>query len=375
MVRFPTSESRSTRLRSGCNITQPMATLRKMTLRLAVYAGVCAYLLGDLFVFHGPLRRRIDLADPSTPEAIAKAKAEGVVARVFNHRITRAQLERAVEERLWLQGKTPGAVPPAPMKTLRLAALDDLIDHELLRVKAKANAPQLKVSDAEVEERMRRFSGRFETRSAMEAAMKSQGIPTAADLRDRIAARIQQEKYVESKIAPLAEVTDDEARRWFDDHARDLAIPERVKARHVFIATLDTPAAKAKEKLDAALADLTAGKKDFAMLAKELSADPATKETGGELGWMTRDRLPADFAAPLFALSPNQPTLVRTRLGWHLVEVTGRKPAETRSFDEAKPEVISALRNLKRQQAVREYRNALRQFEAAKIQVFHDMIE
>lgn len=368
-------ESGSTPARTGGMLGAFMAPLRKITLRLVVYGAACAWLLGDLFVFNGPLRRRIDLADPSTPEAMAKARSEGVVARVFNHRITRGQLERAVAERLWLEGRTPDQVPDGQMKTLRYAALDDLIDHELLRVKAKANAPQLKVTDDEISERLRRLTSRFETRSAMEAAMKSQGIGTESDLRDRLAARIQQEKYVESKIAPLSEVTDDEARKWFEDHAKELALPERIEARHVFIATLETPAEQAKATLEAALADLSAGKKDFAGLAKELSADPATKDRGGSLGWMTRGRLPVDFAAPVFAMPLRKPTLVRTRLGWHLVEVTGRKPAEARSFDQAKPEVLAALRNLKRRQAVQEYRDALRRFEEAKIQVFHDMIK
>ncbi len=352
-----------------------MTALKKLSLRLVVYGAAFLYLLGDLLVFNGPLRRRINFADPSTPEAIAKAKSQGVVARVFNHRITRSQLDRAVAERLWLEGKTIETYPPAQLKSLRLAALDDLIGHELLRVKAKAHAPDLKVTKEETDERLRRLLGRFETRDAMEASMKSQGIPTESDLRDRIAARIQQEKYVESKVKPLSEVTDGEARQWFDENAKNLAIPERVSARHIFIATLDTPADEAKAKLETALADLNAGKKDFATLAKELSTDPATKENGGALGWMRRDRLPADFAAPLFTLPPGKPTLIRTRLGWHLLEITGRKPAEARSFEDAKPEILSALRTLKRRQAAQDYRKALRQFEAAKIHVFQDMIE
>ena len=352
-----------------------MAPLKKLALRLALYGAVIAYLAADLFLFRGPLRRAIDRADPSSPESIAAARARGVVARVFNHQITRDQLERALRERLWLQGKTPESLGPEQLKTLRYAALDDLIDHELPRVKAKAHAPQLKVTDAEVDERLRRFTARFESRDAMLSAMKSQGLGSEQDLRDRLAARLQQEKYVEMKIEPLIRITDDEAHRWFEENAAQLAIPERVQVRHVFLPTLDHPPEEAKAKLDAALADLNAGKKDFATLAREISEDPASKERGGDLGWMTRTRLPEDFAAPVFSLPLQQPTLVRTRLGWHLVEVTDRKPTEPRSFDEAKPEVLAALEAVKRRQAVAEYRDALRRFEAARILVFHDMLE
>lgn len=351
-----------------------MTSLAKFSLRLAIYGGVLAYLAGDLFLFHGPLRQRVDRADPTSAAAIADAKRRGVVARVFNHQITRDQLERAVHERLWLEGKHPDGFSPENLKLVRYAALDDLIDHELLRVKAKVNAPQLKVSDEEVNERLRRMLGRFVSKGEMEQAMKSQGISSERDLRDRLAARIQQEKYVELKIGPLAGVSEEEARAWFVENQAQLATPERIEARHVFIATLEHAQDEAKALLDAALADLTAGKKDFAMLSGELSEDPATKDQGGNLGWMTRERLPADFAEAAFSLPLGKPSLVQTRIGWHLVEVTGRKPSEPRTFEDAKPEVMAALEAVKRREAAMEFRNALRRFEAAKIEVFHDMM-
>ena len=351
-----------------------MSPLAKFSLRLAIYGLVIAYLAGDLFLFHGPLRQKMERADPSSPAAIAAAKSRGVVARVFNLQITRSQLDRAVHERLWLEGKTPAGLSPENLKTVRYAALDDLIDHELLRVKAKANAPLLTVTDEELNERLRLLLGRFESKGAMESSMKSQGIASEQDLRDRIAAQIQQEKYVELKISPLVDVTEDEARGWFSQNEPRFARPERIRARHVFLATLTRPEQEARLKLEAALADLTSGAKDFATLAHELSDDPASKENGGDLGWMTRERLPLDFAEPVFSLPLQKPTLLRTRIGWHLVEVTDRKQLEPRTFDEAKPEVVAALEAVKRRQASAEFRAALRRFEAAKIDVYHDVM-
>ena len=351
-----------------------MSPLGKFSLRLALYGLVIAYLAGDLFVFHGPLRRRMDRADPNSAESLAAARERGVVARVFNHQITRSQLERALHERLWLEGKTPESLPPELLKTARYAALDDLLDHELLRIKAKAHATRLKVEDHEIDEGLRAFAARFEDRETLERAMKSQGIKNTRELCDRIAARIQQEKYVELKIGPLSTVSEEEAREWYEENQDQLATPERIEARHIFLPTLEQDSEKAKEQLEAALASLLSKQKDFDTLAREISADPATKDSGGRLGWMTRDRMPTDFTAPVFSLALNQPTLVRTKLGWHLVEVTGRMPAATQSFEEAKPEVLAALRAVKRNQAANDFRIALRRFEAAKIDVFHDMI-
>ena len=336
---------------------------RESALLLAICGALVACLAGDFFIFKGPIYRTLAGEAPSKPE---------IFARVTGHPITRSQLDRAVSEQLWLEGKSLDSVTPENLKAARKTALDELIDHELLRLQVKELDPPLAVSEEEINERLRRLVGRFESKGALETAMKSQGIPNERDLRDRIAARIRQEKLIAQRIGVPIKVTDGEAREWFGKNQQAIALPERVEARHIFIPTLDHPPEEAKQKLDAALVELTEKKRDFATLAKELSEDPATKDRGGALGWMTRDRLPADFAAPVFSLETNQPTLVRTTLGWHLVEVTARKPAAPRDFEQAKPEILAALEAIKRRQAIADFRKSLRRAEAAKIEIFQD---
>ena len=310
----------------------------------------------------GPLGRRV-------MACFNLAGNSPIVARVYGHPITRNQLDRAMREQLWLDGKPLEYLTPESRKTVRAAALDTLIDHELLRVKAGADAALFKVSDAEIDARMLTLSSRFESEDVMKTVMKSQGVHTMRDLRDRIAAHIQQEKYVESRVAPLVGVTDTEARKWYDENSKQLAVPERIRVRHVFLATLENPPEKAKALLEVALGNLTNKRKDFATLAREISEDASTQNNGGDLGWMTRDRLPSDFSIPVFVLALYHPTLVRTKLGWHLVEVTARKPAQPRSFDEARPEVVAALEAIKRHKATEEFCATLRKFESPQIEI------
>jgi parvulin-like peptidyl-prolyl isomerase len=330
----------------------------------ALCLAAALYLAGDAFIFNGPVRRW--LHSVLTPET------GHLAARVSGHPITRSQLERALDERLWLEGKSAATLAPDDLKLAREAALDELIDHELLRLQVKAVSARFSVSDEEINARLSRLTGRFESKGELATAMKSQGIAKEQDLRDRLAARIRQEKFIALRIGPSIKVTDDEARKWFDENPSAISLPERVEARHIFIPTLDHPPEEAKLKLDEALAALTDKKKDFPTLAKELSEDPATKESGGALGWMTSDRLPADFAAPVFSLETNKPALVRTKLGWHLVEVTARKAAEPRTFEQARPEILAALEAIKRRQATADLRKSLRKADAAKIEIFQD---
>lgn len=346
-----------------------MAAKGKFPLRLLLYGVATIYVVGDLFVFKGPLRHRLDLVNPTSAASIEAAKARGVVARVAGYPITRGQLDRATDERLWLDGKSVEGATPAELEAASAAALQDLIDHELLRLQVQAVTAQLEVTDEEINERMQRLLGRFQNKGDMETAMKSQGIPDEKALLDRTAARIRQEKFIRMRVGPFVRVTEEDARKWFDENSAKVASPERIEARHVFLATLNRPPEEAKQKLDEALSALNSGTKDFATLAKELSDDPASKENGGNLGWMSQSRLPADFAVPVFALELNKPSLVRTKLGWHLVEVTARKPAEPRGFDQAKDEITAALETAKRDKAVEDFKKSLRKAEASKIEV------
>lgn len=351
-----------------------MKSFTKFSLRFAVYLLVLGYLAADLYLFNGPLNRRIQASHPNSPESIAEAKANGVVARVFNHHITRTQLDRAIYERLHLEGKTLAQLSPNEIQLTEYAALGDLIDHELMRVKAKVNTHKLTVSEEEIHTRLERFTQKFNTQAELQDSLKSQGIGTLENLRHRIAGRIQQEKYVAMRVDPLCEVSEQEIADFYLTHQEKLRVPERIRVRHIFIPTLSTPLEKAKSTLETALAELLAGTKTFAELTHSLSQDPASKKLDGDLGWMTRNRLPHDFADPVFSLKLNQPTLIQTKIGYHIVEVTDRLPPELPALDSVREEIHSAIATTKRHQAVNDFRNALRRFEREKIDIFHDQL-
>lgn len=321
--------------------------------RFIIGFALLVYLAADLWLLHGPLRKMIFEREP-------------VAARVDGYPIFVSQLSRSIHEELSQHGKTEADLSPDELATIRRSHLDTLIDHTLLRLQVQAQQPPIAVIDAEIDARLQRFSRRFPSQAALQAAAKAEGV---SNLRARLRSQIQQEKWIETHIATAIRVTDDEAQRWFSEHQAALAQPERIQARHCFLPTLDHPSDEARQTLETALATLKEGKKDFATLAKEISEDPATKEQGGGLGWMSRARLPADFSAPVFGLELNQPSLIRTKLGWHLIEVTGRKLAEPRTFDSAKPEILAALQAIKRRDAVTKLRNDLRAAATPQIEI------
>lgn len=352
-----------------------MTPLGKFTLRLSIYGAVLGYLAADLFLFQGPIRKKINRATPFTEEAKALAMQQQIVARVFGYKINQQQLERALHERLWREGKTPSSLSPSSLKLARYAALNDLIDHELLRIKAKAHSSELIIEPSALEARYARFTSRFESPQELASSLRSQGIADETALKERIHAQLQQEKYVELKIAPNIKVSEEEALAWFQQNQNQLTQPERIEARHIFIPTLDPKLANAKNQLELALEQLKTGTKDFQTLARELSEDPATQNTGGYLGWMTRERTLHSIANTLFELPLHQPSLVQSHLGWHLIEITQHKAKTLLPFEAVRESIFHTIITTKRLRAIEDYRNGLRQFEATKIEVFHNQIQ
>lgn len=351
-----------------------MRPAKSFVVRVAVYSAALLYLAGDLLIFGGPVSRRVEAARPDSEAAIAHAKGRGVVARVFGHPIYLSQVERAARERLWLEGRDIADLEPERRREVRTAALNDLVDHQLLRVKIRHNSGDVPVTEEEIDAAVERLASRFATREEMRRMLEAEKIDSEKELRMRLGGRLQQEKFLETRIAEDVEVTGEEVRSWYEANAGSLELPLRVRARHVFLATLDREPDEAEKRLREALERLEAGEADFESLAAELSEDPRTSGHGGDLGWVTEARLPADFGKPLFAMEAGEPRLLRTKIGWHLVEVVERREAEAREFGEVRAEITAALESARRRDMVREFRKELRAMEADSVQIFPDMI-
>jgi peptidyl-prolyl cis-trans isomerase C len=85
---------------------------------------------------------------------------------------------------------------------------------------------------------------------------------------------------------------------------------------------------------------------DFAATAKELSDDPTAKANGGEIGWFTRERMDPSFSQAAFDMKNvgdiSEP--IKSRFGYHLIRLEGRRPAEVRPFEAVEPQIMAELR-------------------------------
>ena len=134
--------------------------------------------------------------------------------------------------------------------------------------------------------------------------------------------------------------------------------PERVSARQILVAVttpegasqaqIDAAFAEARPRAEAIVAELRGGA-DLAALAAERSDDAGSREQGGDLGSFDRDgradngaTYPPELVAAAFSLPEGQISdPIRTRFGWHVLEVIRREvPSEERQLREARTEAL-----------------------------------
>ncbi len=124
---------------------------------------------------------------------------------------------------------------------------------------------------------------------------------------------------------------------YYQSHLAEFTIPEQVHARHILLGNDK----QAKE----VLRSLRKGK-DFATLAAEFSRDDGTKARGGDLNWFPRGVMVKTFEDAVFALKKpgdiSRP--VKTRNGWHIIELIGKRPSSRQSLGEAKADITAILK-------------------------------
>jgi peptidyl-prolyl cis-trans isomerase D len=141
-------------------------------------------------------------------------------------------------------------------------------------------------------------------------------------------------------------VTGQQIERSYNDNIQQYSTPEQVRASHILIKSTgkaeDDEAAK--KKAEELLAKVKAGG-DFADLAKKNSQDEGSAAKGGDLDFFPRGQMVAEFDKVAFALPPGQISdLVKSQFGYHIIKVTDKRPATTKTLAEVRTQIEDQLK-------------------------------
>ncbi|NNJ93468.1 MAG: hypothetical protein HKP57_01845, partial [Halobacteria archaeon] len=137
----------------------------------------------------------------------------------------------------------------------------------------------------------------------------------------------------------------------YAEQAERFVVPEERRARHILVSTPDSDGDTinaARDKADQIVDRLDAGE-DFAALAAELSDDPASAATGGDLGFFGPGIMTPEFEQAVFAMNIGERSEpVRTDFGFHVIELLEIRPEQRTPLAAVRDELISELQSEER---------------------------
>lgn len=216
-----------------------------------------------------------------------------VVARVNNTSIYRSDVHRAAQA----QGLIDETATLATDDPVFLATVDELIDQRLLSLDA--------------------------IRTGVSKKPEAQRRLLAA--RERILGNYRVETHVgdtvnEASIRDLYQAQRELAGRGEERRARQIVLADEATALDI------------SQRLD--------DEEDFEALAAEFSTDDATRDRGGELGWVNRDTLRGDMRSMAFSTPiGGRSAPFEVEDGWHIIEVIDTRTPSSRSFEESRDEI------------------------------------
>ena len=308
-------------------------------------------------------------ADPGTKAAAPKvepaAAGQDPVARVNGVAISALELKRA--SKVMLAGER-GIVPSADQqKEFEKQALTQLVSAELLY--QAAQKLEIKDLDKQVDDKMAKGKARFGKAEDFAKAMKDMDMEEK-DLRDYTRRDLIITNFIEKTIVPTVKVSEEDARKFYDQNPDKFTRPEAVKASHILLGVDEKATAEekkaAREKAEKLRKEL-AGGADFAALAKGNSTCPSSQQ-GGDLGYFGKGQMVPAFEKAAYALKPGEISdVVETQFGYHIIKLTEKKAAEKVEFKEARPRIDEYLKNQKIGAAVNDYLTEARK--TAKIEL------
>jgi peptidyl-prolyl cis-trans isomerase C len=294
-------------------------------------------------------------ASPAGPPAAATPKPipsplPDIVAEVNGQAVRGRFLRFVATERI-----QSGSVPAEKQDGLYREILDSLIVREVLFQEALAR--NVKADDKAVRAAYDQVSSRYPDEASWIKALAQMGL-TPEDYRAEIRASVTVQTFMNAERLKAAAdgVSEAEARTYYDSHAPEFDVPERLAASHILVAVAQGADAATRERLRAkAQALLAKARKgaDFAKLARESSDDPGSAQQDGKLPAFARGQMVKPFEDAAFALKPKQISdLVETQFGYHIIQLHMRLPAQHVAFETIQKRLSSYLLDQKRGQAM-----------------------
>jgi parvulin-like peptidyl-prolyl isomerase len=278
-------------------------------------------------------------SDEFPADAVAVVDGTTISRSTLDDLLARAKKSYTAQKRAFPKAGT------SEYQTLQTQAVAFLVQRE--EYAREAEQLGIKVTDVQIakkvdEVKKQYFSG---SQAKFEKGLKDQGY-TQATLREDIRSQLLTEG-IYNKVTNDVKVTDADVKAYYDKNKANYAVAESRSVRHILV--------KTKAEADRIYSQLEGGA-DFAMLAKQSSLDPGSKDQGGKLT-VTRGQTVAPFDKAAFSLKTNQISQpVKTQFGYHVIQpLSDVKPGSVTPFAQVKAQIKTQLDSESKNTAVNKW--------------------
>ena len=285
----------------------------------------------------------ISWADNSANPA-SSAPLQNTVAKVNGLPIYETALNSEMK-RIAAKGWTTGMAgnTEEAIKLRKSKALETLVANELIRQASLTHA----VVDIEnkVSQRILEMKKKYPSEEDFTTVMKRKN-KTIENLREDARIDIQFLEYLNKVKTQDIRIPDSDVDKFYNDKKTSFIVPEQIKARHILVkidGSSDEQVSNALKKATE-LRKKVLELKNFNVVAKE-SSSCASAANGGELDYISRGKMPADFDKVAFSLKVGELSdPVKTSHGFHIIEVLDKKPEYVRPLKEVKEFITTYLK-------------------------------
>lgn len=276
---------------------------------------------------------------------------DGVAAIVNNDVITISQVRELVGAReRSLREVYTGQELQDKVKEMRLAALKDLIDRQLILQEFKkmqekgANIPDYVIDDRVQTIIREEFGG---DRGAFVRTLQAQGY-TLTRFKEIEREKIIVQAMRQSKVDNNFVISPTQIQAYYNKNKMAYATPEQVKLRMIVVregsSGGDIPDVGSKKDLAGEIREKISGGAEFDRMAEMYSEDESTREVGGDWGWVERNTLNEQLTTVAFSLRPGEVSpVVQVGNTYYILTVEAKKNATIKPISDVRDEIEKNL--------------------------------
>src|SRR5215467_9101618 len=297
---------------------------------------------------------------------------EQVLVKVNGEIFTKSDLEAKQVEVIRQRGKPIDLNTPQGNEELRKAIAEvtpsllvNVVDEILVVQRGKELG--YKLSDDQFKSVLENLKtqNKIENEEQLVAALKQENM-TMSDLRRNLERQMIASRVQQAEVFGRVAVTEDEARKYYDQHINEFTTPSSVMLREILVSVpadsrgVNVGADDAAREKAEALRQRILGGEPFDKVAAETS-DSASKANGGLIGPLNVADLSADFRKLVEGLKVGgMTTVIRTQRGHQILKLESSTPTQILTFEQAREQISDRVVTDKRREEFQKYLAKLR---------------